>query len=81
MFHLQDIPLCEAASKRWYHLLFIFSSQSKEEYAASLLFALQSSFSEMGGCLAWYLIAPILQIAAGGFWMPGATLQANEESN
>lgn len=44
-------------------------------------FALQSNFSEMGGRLAWYPIVPILQIAIGGFRMPRAILQANEESN
>lgn len=43
--------------------------------------ALQSSLCSMDGCLAWYLIVPILKIAFGGFGMSGATLQAEEVSH
>lgn len=33
------------------------------------------------GVRLWYLLVPILKITFGGFLMPGATPQADEESN
>lgn len=57
MSHLQATPLCEAAGESFHPLLFLFLlPRAPEEAAASVPFALQSHFSQAGGCLALYVI-------------------------